>query len=102
MTGSAVLNPERPIRHAGHGSSFLRMTGGVSLVRYWGVSDALSSSPRAFVPVEAAAADEPMTRESVAGRTNRLARPWNLRRPDAPQESPQDLNRVPFSRAQAR
>lgn len=69
MTGSAVLNLERPIRHVGRGSSFLRMTGGVSIVRYWGVSNTISSSPHAFVSVEtaaAAAADEPMTRESVA------------------------------------
>ena len=69
MMGSAVLNPDRPIRHRRPGSSFLRLTGGVSLVRYWGVSCPVPSSPQAFVPVQATAADEPMTRERVAQST---------------------------------
>jgi hypothetical protein len=61
---STDLNSDRPIRGTGRASSFLRMTGGVSLVRYWGVSDACAASSQALL--RAAAADEPMTRERVA------------------------------------
>jgi hypothetical protein len=63
MTGSAVLNPDRPTRDKRPGSKFLRMTGGVSLVRYWGVSDPVALFSQAVSPAQAAAADEPMTRE---------------------------------------
>jgi hypothetical protein len=49
------------------------MTGGVSLIRYWGVSDGFASSPQAFVQVPAAA-DEPMARERDA-QSNQPSRP---------------------------
>jgi hypothetical protein len=58
---SSARNPEQRDRANQPGSKFLRMTGGVSLIRYWGVSDGFASSPQAFVRVPAAA-DEPMTR----------------------------------------
>jgi hypothetical protein len=63
---SAAPNPDQRERATGHGPKFLRMLGGVSLLRYWGVSDPFASSPQAFVRAPASATDDPMTRERVA------------------------------------
>jgi hypothetical protein len=72
MTNSTALSPHRPIRHTRPGSSFLRMTGGVSIVRYWGPSSVIPSVH--FSPVEVAATDEPVTRERVARANQPLSR----------------------------
>jgi hypothetical protein len=66
MKGAAELNPDRPTRQEKRGSGFLRATGGVSILRYWGVSDAFAVLPETrFDPSVVEAADEPMSRERV-------------------------------------
>jgi len=53
-------NPERPVSLTGRRSGFLRLTGGVSIIRYWLVNDfPIQSEP----PSRVAAADEPMSRD---------------------------------------
>ena len=66
----AVLVPDQPVLYAGHRATFLRMSGGVAIIRYWGGSHALAVPPeslslRAARPrrLPLAAHDEPTTRE---------------------------------------
>jgi hypothetical protein len=66
---SAAPSPDQRERATGCESKFLRMTGGVSLIRYWGVSDVFASSVQPFGRVPASAADEPMSRERVTQST---------------------------------
>jgi hypothetical protein len=57
-------------------SRFLRVTGGVSLLRYWGVSDAFALPPQVrFDLHEVEVADEPISRERVAGLNESARRP---------------------------
>jgi hypothetical protein len=67
-----VLDLDRPrAKKISRGSSFLRLTGGGSIVHYWRVSDDFALPPRTLSPAELAAADEPTTRE----RDNRSTPP---------------------------
>ena len=67
---------DQPVLHAGRRATFLHMSGGVAIIRYWGDSHAVAvppetlslrprrrtvGSPRPHL----AAADEPLTREST-------------------------------------
>jgi hypothetical protein len=66
----AVLVPDQPVLHAGRRATFLHMSGGEAIIRYWGGSHAVAVRPESLsllptkprrLPV--AAADEPTTRE---------------------------------------
>jgi hypothetical protein len=69
----AELFADRPVLHAGRRATFLHMSGGVAIIRYWGDSHAvavppesLSLRPRRNAASRRgalAAGDEPLTRE---------------------------------------
>jgi hypothetical protein len=71
----ALLFADQPVLHAGRRATFLHMSGGVAIIRYWGDSHAvavppesLSLRPRRFAASRRgtlAAGDEPTTRESA-------------------------------------
>lgn len=77
MDSIAVLYSDQPVLHSGRRASFLHMSRGAAIIRYWGDSHAVS------VPLEAlslppktgaarsrrslAARDEPIARELAAG-----------------------------------
>jgi len=71
----ALLFADQPVLHAGRRATFLYMSGGVAIIRYWGDSHAvavppesLSLRPRRFAASgrgALAAGDEPTTRESA-------------------------------------
>jgi hypothetical protein len=74
----AMLFADQPVLHAGRRATFLHMSGGVAIIRYWGGSHAvavppesLSLRPRPGVtgsrrpPLEVR--DEPLTRERPEG-----------------------------------
>jgi hypothetical protein len=75
MTSSALRRSDPAKRHSERLSLFLRMTGGVSYVRYWGVSAEFAFSPQWRSSARIAAGDEPMARERVARLTQAAARP---------------------------
>lgn len=62
-----VLYPDRLWARSGRRGRFHRLSAGVSIIRYWHVSDAVADVPETVLP-QAAAADEPMTRERRAGQ----------------------------------
>jgi hypothetical protein len=76
MESIAVLCPEQPVLHAGRRATFLHLSRGSAIIRYWGDSHAVSvppetlslpptrSSARSRRPV--AASDEPLARELAA------------------------------------
>lgn len=70
----AVLFADRPVQHAGRRATFLHMSGGVAVIRYWGESHAVAVPPetlslrpssRIAGSRRTAAADEPTSRESA-------------------------------------
>lgn len=64
VTGPAETTRDRQSRHR---PSFLRLTAGVSILRYWGVSDPFAALPQTrFDPDDVEAADEQMSRERAA------------------------------------
>jgi hypothetical protein len=61
---SLVSDPDRPVRRSGRLAAS-RLCGGVSMLRYWLVTDAVAVPPEILSP-DGATADEPMTRERQA------------------------------------
>jgi hypothetical protein len=70
----ATLSADQPVLHAGRRATFLHMSGGVAIIRYWGGSHAVAVPPeslslrrmrRTLGPMPIAASDEPTTRESA-------------------------------------
>ena len=74
MDSIAVLSPDQPVLHNGRRATFLHMTRGAAIIRYWGDSHAVSVPPETLSPSPArarlrpppAARDEPITRELTA------------------------------------
>ena len=73
MSSVVVLSPDQPVLHRGRRATFLHLSRGEAIIRYWGGSHAVS------VPLEAlslqpakrphlAAHDEPIAREPAARR----------------------------------
>jgi hypothetical protein len=71
MSSIAVLAPDQAVLHRGRRATFLHMSRGTAIIRYWGDSHAVSVSPEALSLPPAwtatrrplAASDEPMLRE---------------------------------------
>jgi hypothetical protein len=71
----ALLFADQPVLHAGRRATFLHMSGGVAIIRYWGGSHAVAVPPESLSlrprrttasrPGALAAEDEPTTRESA-------------------------------------
>ena len=69
-----VLCPDQPVLHGGRRATFLHMSRGAAIIRYWGDSHAVSVLPEALsLPTRTskrrrplAARDEPLTRELSA------------------------------------
>ena len=72
----ALLFADQPVLHAGRHATFLHMSGGVAIIRYWGGSHAVAVPPETLSLRPAsratrsrrpplAAGDEPMSRESA-------------------------------------
>jgi hypothetical protein len=70
----ATLSADQPVLHSGRRATFLHMSGGVAIIRYWGGSHAVAVPPeslslrpmrRTHGPMPRAASDEPTTRESA-------------------------------------
>ena len=70
----ATLFADQPVLHAGRRATFLHMSGGVAIIRYWGGSHAVAVPPESLSlrpmrrtrgPMPTAASDEPMTRDSA-------------------------------------
>jgi hypothetical protein len=74
MDSIAVMSPDQPVLHNGRRATFLHMTRGAAIIRYWGDSHAVSVAPEtlALSPARArprrpsAARDEPIAREPAA------------------------------------
>ena len=67
----AILSADQPVLHAGRRATFLHMSGGVAIIRYWGGSHAVS------VPLEALSfppAKGPASRPHLAAHDEPLAR----------------------------
>jgi hypothetical protein len=72
----ATLCPDQPVLHAGRRATFLHMSRGAAIIRYWGDSHAVSVPPEALSLPPArsavrsgrpvAASDEPLARELAA------------------------------------
>ena len=67
-----VLSPDQAVLHGGRRATFLHMTRGAAIIRYWGDSHAVSVPPEALsLPTKSrarsrlplAASDEPLARE---------------------------------------
>jgi hypothetical protein len=70
----AAQYTDQPVLHAGRRATFLHMSGGVAIIRYWGGSHAVAVPPeslslrrtrRTLGSVQVAAGDEPTARESA-------------------------------------
>jgi hypothetical protein len=74
MDSIAVLSPDQPVLQNGRRATFLRMTRGAAIIRYWGDSHAVSVAPqtlslspsRAGLRRPSAVRDEPIARELAA------------------------------------
>lgn len=76
MDTIAILCPEQPVLHAGRRATFLHMSRGAAIIRYWGDSHAVAVPPESLSlpPTRgpatsrrtAAASDEPLSREPAA------------------------------------
>jgi hypothetical protein len=74
MDSIAVLCPDQAVLHNGRRATFLHMTRGAAIIRYWGDSHAVSVPPESLSspPARArprppwAARDEPIARERAA------------------------------------
>jgi len=70
----SVLSPDQAVLHGSRRATFLRMSRGAAIIRYWGESHAVSVPPEALsLPKRVrsrrpplAAHDEPTTRERAA------------------------------------
>jgi hypothetical protein len=63
----AGLSPEQPVLHAGRRATFLRMSGGVAMIRHRDDSHAVAVPPETLSLASRpslAASDEPLSRES--------------------------------------
>lgn len=74
LNSLAALFADQPVLHAGRRATFLHMSGGVAIIRYWGGSHAVAvppeslsllSTPRTAGSTRPAASDEPTSRESA-------------------------------------
>ena len=80
MDSIAVLSPDQPVLHNGRRATFLHLTRGAAIIRYWGDSHAVSVPPETLSPAPArarprrpsAARDEPIARE-LAARNSAIA-----------------------------
>ena len=68
MHSFSVLAPDQPVLHGGRRATFLHMSRGSAIIRYWGDSHAVSVPPEALsLPATKRrilpARDEPITRE---------------------------------------
>ena len=71
MDSIAVLSPDQAVLHSGRRATFLHMTRGAAIIRYWGDSHAVSVPPEtlSLPPSPArsrrplAARDDPIARE---------------------------------------
>jgi hypothetical protein len=66
----AVLAPDQPVLHGGRRATFLHMSKGAAIIRYWGGSHAVAVPPQSLSlpPMRPVATrDEPLSRESAAG-----------------------------------
>jgi hypothetical protein len=76
MDSIAVIGPDQPVIHAGRRATFLHMSRGAAIIRYWGGSHAVAVPPEALSlpPTRSAARssrplaarDEPLVRELAA------------------------------------
>ena len=71
MSSVVVLSPDQPVLHRGRRATFLHMSRGEAIIRYWGGSHAVSVPLEALSPPPAkrphvAAHDEPIARELAA------------------------------------
>jgi hypothetical protein len=76
MGSVAVLSPEQPVLHSGRRATFLHMSRGSAIIRYWGDSHAVAVPPESLslppTPRAArssrplAASDEPLARDLAA------------------------------------
>jgi hypothetical protein len=73
MPVAFFLASDQPVLHAGRRATFLHMSRGKAIIRYWGGSHAVSVSPEALSPLPTrtrtgpgrplAAGDEPLARD---------------------------------------
>jgi hypothetical protein len=70
MDSVAVLYPDQPVLHAGRRATFLHMSRGAAIIRYWGDSHAVSVSPGALALASTAA----RPRRPIAARDEPIAR----------------------------
>ena len=70
MSSVVVLSPDQPVLHRGRRATFLHLSRGEAIIRYWGDSHAVAVPPEALsLPqvrsrrLAVAASDEPTTRE---------------------------------------
>ncbi len=70
---SAVLSPDQHVLHGGRRATFLHMSRGEAVIRYWGESHAIAVPPETLVlpprrarRLSTSAADEPTTRGLTA------------------------------------
>jgi len=76
MDALAVVYLDQPVLHGGRRATFLHMSRGAAIIRYWGDSHAVAVPPEAltFPPLKSAARserllaarDEPITRDSAS------------------------------------
>ena len=71
MDSIAVLSPDQPVLHNGRRATFLHMTRGAAIIRYWGDSHAVSVPQAALTPPPTkrralAASDEPISRDRAS------------------------------------
>ena len=71
MDTLAVLHPDQHVLHGGRRATFLHMSRGAAIIRYWGDSHAVSVPPDALSLPPArsrrlAAQDEPLARDPAA------------------------------------
>lgn len=66
----AVLSPDQAVLHAGRRATFLHMSRGEAIIRYWGGSHAVAVPPQDLQPWKSAARprppaehDQPLTRD---------------------------------------
>jgi hypothetical protein len=66
----AILAPDQPVVHSGRRATFLHMSRGEAIIRYWGESHAVAVPPASLAPLPTrsrrlvvATRDEPTTRE---------------------------------------
>ena len=71
MDSITVLAPDQPVLHGGRRATFLHLSRGAAIIRYWGDSHAVSVPPEALSlpPTKRRALparDEPLSRERAS------------------------------------